>query len=75
MVQVRDNAIVFSVEHVRLIITADLVIIPRDGYEQRPNNIMFVEHLDQSIADGVQVSGAQACAVLAPACDRLASQL
>ena len=51
----RDNAIVFSVEHVRLIVTADMVIIPRDGYEKRPNNIAFVELLEDSIAEGVQV--------------------
>ena len=54
----RDNAIVFSVEHVRLIITADMVIIPRDGYEKRPNNIAFVELLEDSIAEGVQVKTA-----------------
>ena len=32
----RDNAIILSVEHVRLIITADKVLIPREGYEHNP---------------------------------------
>ena len=45
----------FSIEHVRLIVTADMVIIPRDGYEKRPNNIAFVDRLDDCIAEGVQV--------------------
>ena len=35
---VRDNAIVFSIEHVRLIISATVVIIPRDGFEHNPVN-------------------------------------
>ena len=53
--QVRDNAIVFSIEHVRLIITADSVIVPRDGYENKPSNALFLESLEESILEGVQV--------------------
>ena len=33
---VRDNAIILSIEHVRLIITADKVLVPREGYEHNP---------------------------------------
>lgn len=33
---VRDNAIMFTIEHVRLIITADKVLVPREGYEHNP---------------------------------------
>ena len=33
---VRDNAILFSIEHVRLIIAADKALVPRDGYEHNP---------------------------------------
>ena len=33
---VRDNAIILSIEHVRLIISADKVLIPREGYEHNP---------------------------------------
>lgn len=32
----RDNAIILSIEHVRLIITADKVLVPREGYEHNP---------------------------------------
>ena len=42
-------------EHVRLIITAECVIIPRDGYENKPSNALFVESLEESILEGVQV--------------------
>lgn len=33
---VRDNAIIFTIEHVRLIVTADKVLVPREGYEHNP---------------------------------------
>ena len=48
---VRDNAIVFSIEHVRLIITADAVIIPREGFDHNPLNIRFNSLLEEVIAD------------------------
>jgi len=46
---VRDNALVFSMEHVRLIITADKVIIPLedDKNDAKDRFIMFLEHLLQ----------------------------
>ena len=34
--QVRDNAIIFTMEYVRLIVTADKVLVPREGYEHNP---------------------------------------
>ena len=33
---VRDNAIIFSIDHVRLIVTADKALIPREGFEHNP---------------------------------------
>ena len=48
---VRDNAIVFSVEHVRLIISATHVIIPRDGFEHNPINVRFNALLEDSIIE------------------------
>lgn len=52
---VRDNAIVVSVEHVRIIITADMVIIPQDGFEHIPLNIRFNGLLQQHIMEAAQV--------------------
>ncbi|KAK9811417.1 hypothetical protein WJX72_003689 [[Myrmecia] bisecta] len=48
---VRDNAIVFSIEHVRLIITADAVIIPREGFDRNPINARFNALLEESIVE------------------------
>ena len=52
--QVRDNAIVFSMEHVRLIITAECVILPRDGFENKRENVAFLERLEETIHEGAQ---------------------
>ncbi|KAL4458472.1 hypothetical protein ABPG75_013337 [Micractinium tetrahymenae] len=51
---VRDNAIILSIEHVRLIITADKVLVPREGYEHNPLSNRFVDVLEESIADWVR---------------------
>ncbi|EFN54353.1 hypothetical protein CHLNCDRAFT_135619 [Chlorella variabilis] len=48
---VRDNAFILSIEHVRLIITADKVLIPREGYEHNPLSNRFVDVLEESIAE------------------------
>ncbi|KAI3435866.1 hypothetical protein D9Q98_001924 [Chlorella vulgaris] len=48
---VRDNAIILSIEHVRLIITADKVLIPREGYEHNPLSNRFVDILEEGIAE------------------------
>ena len=53
---VRDNAIVFSVEHVRVIITADMVIIPRDAFDHNPSNLRFNSLLQEHIIEAAQVS-------------------
>ncbi len=51
---VRDNAIVFSVEHVRLIITADCVIIPQTGFEQSSLSTRFAVMLEEAIIEASQ---------------------
>ena len=51
---VRDNAIVFSVEHVRLIITADCVIIPQTGFEQSSLSTQFAVMLEEAIIEASQ---------------------
>ena len=51
---VRDNAIVFSVEHVRLIITADYVIVPQTGFEQSPLATRFAAMIEESIVEASQ---------------------
>ncbi len=48
---VRDNAIVFAMEHIRLIISATTVIIPRDGFEQNLLNSRFNALLEESIIE------------------------
>ena len=48
---VRDNAIVFAMEHIRLIISANTVIIPRDGFEQNLLNSRFNALLEESIIE------------------------
>ena len=52
---VRDNVIVVSIEHVRLIITADCVIIPREGFDHNPLNISFNSLLEDVIAEFAEV--------------------
>jgi hypothetical protein len=51
---VRDNAIVFSVEHVRLIITADYVIVPQTGFEASPLANRFAAMVEDSIIEASQ---------------------
>ena len=51
---VRDNAIVFSMEHVRLIITADCVIIPQTGFEQSSLSNRFAVMLEEAIIEASQ---------------------
>lgn len=48
---VRENAIVFAMEHIRLIISATTVIIPRDGFEQNLLNSRFNALLEESIIE------------------------
>lgn len=52
---VRDNAIVFSVEHVRVIITAEMVIIPQDGFQHNALNQRFNNLLQEHIIEAAQV--------------------
>lgn len=47
----RDNAIIFTIEHVRLIITANKVIIPREGYEHSPLGSRYVDVLEEAIRE------------------------
>jgi len=51
---VRENAIVFAMEHIRLIISATTVIIPRDGFEQNLLNSRFNALLEESIIEASQ---------------------
>ena len=53
---VRDNVIVVSIEHVRLIITADYVIIPREGFEHNPLNVGFNSLLEDVICEFAEVN-------------------
>ena len=53
---VRDNALVLSIEHVRVIITAEMVIIPRDGFDHNPLHTRFNSLLKEHIIEGAQVS-------------------
>ena len=48
---VRDNAIVFSMEHVRLIITAEEVIIPMEGFEHNLALQRFNQMLESAIRE------------------------
>ena len=48
---VRDNAIIISMEHVRFIVTADRVMIPREGTEQNPLTAQFVSILEDAIME------------------------
>ena len=53
-VLVRDNAIVFSMEHARLIITADCVIIPQSGFDHSPLAQHFATLLEEHISEAAQ---------------------
>lgn len=59
---VRDNAIVFSIEHVRLIISATVVIIPRDGFEHNPVNARFNSLLEESVIEAAHEAEHRAAA-------------
>lgn len=48
---VRDNAIVFSMEHVKLIIMANVALVPREGFESNPAHARFVEKLHDAILE------------------------
>ncbi len=61
---VRDNAIVFSVEHVRLIITADFVIIPQTGFERSSLSMRFAAMLEDAIIEASQEKQAWALHIL-----------
>ena len=52
---VRDNVIVFSIEHVRLLITADSVIVPQEGFDHHPLNVRFNGLLEEVIAEYAEV--------------------
>jgi hypothetical protein len=58
---VRDNAIVFSMEHVRLIITADCVIIPQTGFERDSLATRFTAMLEESIIEASQEKQVGCC--------------
>lgn len=49
----RDNAIIAAIEHVRLCVTADHVILPREGAEMHPLAAKFVDVLEEAILDWV----------------------
>ena len=51
IILVRENAIITSLEHVRLIIMHDKVLIPREGVEQSELTGRFVDVLDEAIAE------------------------
>lgn len=54
VILVREGAIIASLEHVRLIIMHDKVIIPREGVEQNPLTSRFVDILDESIQEWLE---------------------
>ncbi|KAK9820945.1 hypothetical protein WJX81_001015 [Elliptochloris bilobata] len=58
-VLVRDNAIVFSMEHARLIITADCVIIPQSGFDHSPLAQHFSTLLEEHITEAAQEAQAR----------------
>ena len=51
IILVRENAIITSLEHVRLIIMHDKVLIPREGVEQSELAGRFVDVLDEAIQE------------------------
>jgi len=54
VILVREGAIITSLEHVRLIIMHDKVIIPREGVENNPLTSRFVDILDESIQEWLE---------------------
>ncbi|KAK9813533.1 hypothetical protein WJX73_005543 [Symbiochloris irregularis] len=59
---VRDNAIVVSVEHVRVIVTSDMVIMPQDGFEHNKLNQAFNSLLQEHIIEHAQEEQLRAAA-------------
>lgn len=51
VILVRENAIIASLEHVRLIIMHDKVLIPREGVEQSDLAGHFVDTLDEAVQE------------------------
>jgi hypothetical protein len=54
VILVRENAIIASLEHVRIIIMYDKVLIPREGLEQSEQAGNFVDMLDDAIQEWVR---------------------
>lgn len=54
VILVREGAIIASLEHVRLIIMHDKVIIPREGVENNPLACRFVDILDEAIQEWLE---------------------
>ena len=54
IILVREGAIIASLEHVRLIIMHDKVIIPREGVENNPLTSSFVDILDEAIQEWLE---------------------
>lgn len=50
----RDKSLIFAIEHVRLIITSDIAILPREGYDFNPSASRFVDILEEAVADWVR---------------------
>ena len=61
-VLVRDNAIVFSMEHARLLITADCVIIPMSGFDHSPLAQHFSTLLEEHITEAAHEAQARRAA-------------
>lgn len=51
---VRDNAIIASLEHARMIITADKAYLPREGVEHNPLAARFVDVLEEAVLEWVR---------------------
>jgi hypothetical protein len=48
---VRDNAIIVSLEHVRVIVAADRAILPREGADHSPLAARFVDVLEEAVGE------------------------
>lgn len=51
---VRENAIIASIEHARVIIMADKAIIPREGVEHNPLASQFMDSLEDAVHDWIK---------------------
>ena len=54
IILVRENAIIASLEHVRLIIMHDKVVMPREGVEENPLASSFLAVLDEAILEWLE---------------------